>query len=61
MASFGKAREPDAAPLFDVADDIEFEAEDVITTSSCTGVDTSVGGWGNGGSLGGGEMECDLD
>ena len=40
---------------------IEFEAEDVITTSSCTGVDTRVGGWGNGGSLGGGEMECDLD
>ena len=40
---------------------IEFEAEDVITTSSCTGVDTSVGGWDNGGSLGGGNMECDLD
>ena len=39
---------------------IEFEAEDVITTS-CTGVDTSVGDWGNGGSLGGGEMECDMD
>ena len=38
---------------------IEFEAEDVITTSGCNGVDTSVNDWGNGGSLGGGELEED--
>lgn len=38
---------------------IEFEAEDVITTSGCNGTDVSVDGWGNGGSLGGGEMEED--
>ena len=27
---------------------IEFEAEDVITTSGCQGTDVSVGGWGCG-------------
>ena len=27
---------------------IEFEAEDVITTSSCNGMDASIGGWGCG-------------
>ena len=27
---------------------IEFESEDVITTSGCNGTDVSVGGWGCG-------------
>ena len=27
---------------------IEFEAEDVITASSCKGMDASIGGWGCG-------------
>lgn len=27
---------------------IEFEAEDVITTSSCNGVNAGIGGWGCG-------------
>ena len=27
---------------------IEFEAEDVITTSGCNGMDASIGGWGCG-------------
>ena len=32
---------------------IEFEAEDVITTSGCNGMDTSIGDWETGPSYGG--------